>query len=134
MHSLSLDLRERIVAALDDPMDTYASIAARFSVSQATVERLSRKKREGTDLKPLVSPGRTPIVTPSEYADFERLVASRSDWTTESLAQAWTQQSGKAISDTTVGRLLHRFGFTHKKSPASPANETTQRGKPSAKA
>ena len=123
MRALSLDLRERIAATLaSDPLSTYADLAARFAVSTASVERISRKKRHGQSLVPNVSSGRTPLVTPAEYESFETLAASRTDWTLQSLATAWEAQSGTAVSIATAQRLLKKVQFTFKKSVASPVS------------
>lgn len=133
MRALSLDLRERIVAALEqDTLATYPQIATRFAVSVASVERLSRKQRERKSLVPGNSPGRTPKVTPEQQAAFEQLAASRTDWTLQSLAQAWQEQGGQPLSVATVSRTLRRLGFSYKKSAASPPNETPPSEPPSA--
>lgn len=125
MGALSLDLRERIVAVLrDDPMSTYPQVAARFSVSAATVERLWSKFCAGKNLAPRQSTGRTPKVKPEQYASFEALASSRTDWTLQSLAAAWQEETGVALSEATVYRVLSRIRFSHKKRAALPLSET----------
>ena len=131
MGALSLDLRERIVAALrDDPMSTYPQVAARFSVSVRTIERLWSKACAGESLAPRYSTGRTPKVTPDQWAAFEELAASRTDWTLQSLGTAWQEQTGVALSGATVSRHLARLRFSHKKRVASLPNETKPNAKP----
>lgn len=118
MKALSLDLRHRIVAALDAGQ-TQASVAQRFVVSLTSVERLARKKRDEESLVPRRHLGKTPLVQKHEYEIFEALAASRTDWTLQNLAQAWQQQGGKPLSAATVLRTLRRTGFSHKKSAGS---------------
>lgn len=88
MKALSLDLRQRIAAAIEhDAMATYQNIADPLS----SVERIARKKRQGRSLAPA-----TPGTAPGQYAKvpyehspgFERLAPSRTDWTLQSLAAA----------------------------------------------
>lgn len=54
MQSLSMDLRERIVAAHERNEGSYSDLAARFSVSRATVGKLVRQKRRLGTLQPQV--------------------------------------------------------------------------------
>lgn len=125
--ALSLDLRQRIADALDalEAGQTQASIAERFAVSRSSVERLARKRRQGRSLTPGVSPGKKPLVEQEQQKAFEQLAASRTDWTLQTLADAWRQQEGgKALSQATVLRTLRRIGFAYKKSAASPKSAT----------
>ncbi len=135
MRALSLDLRERIAQVVQhDPMATYPQIAARFAVSVGTVERISRKLREGQSLVPKQGTGRRPKVAPEQMQAFEQLAASRTDWTLQSLADAWQEQEesgGVALSQATVSRMLAKIRFSHKKSAESPPRETKPSDKPS---
>ncbi len=117
--ALSLDLRQRIADALDTGQ-SQADVAQRFAVSLSSIERLARKKRHGHSLEPGKSPGKKPLVEQERQYAFEQLAASRTDWTLQTLADAWQQQGGKSLSLATVSRTLHRLGFSYKKSAASP--------------
>ena len=120
MKALSLDLRQRIADALD-AAQSQASVAQRFDVSLSSVERLARKKRHGHSLEPGTSPGKKPLVAQEQQEAFAQLAASRTDWTLQTLAQAWQQQAGgKALSQATTSRTLRRTGFSYKKSAALP--------------
>ena len=133
MKALSLDLRQRVVEALDAGQ-SHASIAERFAVSVSSVERLARKKRHGHSLTPGKSPGKKPLVEQERQYAFEQLTASRTDWTLQTLAQAWQQQvGGKALSQATVLRTLRRIGFTYKKCAASLNSATWPSETPSAR-
>ena len=54
MESLSMDLRERIVAAYEGKEGSYEVLAARFSVSRAVVGKLVRQARTLGTLEPQV--------------------------------------------------------------------------------
>ncbi len=117
--ALSLDLRQRIADALD-AAKSQASVAQRFDVSLSSVERLARKKRHGHSLEPGASPGKKPLVETQQHKAFAQLAASRTDWTLQTLAQAWQEQGGKVLSQATTSRTLRRTGFSYKKSVALP--------------
>jgi transposase len=121
--ALSLDLRQRIADALEGGQ-TQTSIAERFAVSRSSVERMARKRREGQGLEPGVRPGKKPLVERGQQEAFAQLAASRTDWTLQTLAQAWQEQGGKALSQATTSRTLRRTGFSFKKSAALPKSET----------
>ena len=131
MKALSLDLRQRIADALD-AAQSQASVAERFDVSLSSVERLARKKRGGHSLEPGKSPGKKPLVEPQQHEAFAQLAASRTDWTLQTLAQAWQEHGGKALSQATTWRTLRRSGFSFKKSAALPKSVTPPNETPSA--
>ncbi len=123
MKALSLDLRQRIADALEGGQ-TQTSIAERFAVCLSSVERMARKRREGQGLEPSVRPGKKPLVERGQHEAFAQLAASRTDWTLQTLAQAWQEQGGKALSQATTSRTLRRTGFSYKKSAALPKSAT----------
>ena len=131
MKALSLDLRQRIADALEGGQ-TQTSIAERFAVSLSSVERMARKRREGQGLEPGVRPGKKPLVETEQHEAFAQLAASRTDWTLQTLAQAWQEQGGKTLSQATTSRTLRRNGFSYKKSAALPKSETKPNETPSA--
>ena len=87
MKPLSLDLRQRIITALDTGA-SQQSVAEMFAVSPSSVTRLATKKRLGLSLQPKPTPGRKRRVPEDKLAEFETLVRSRKDWTAEALADA----------------------------------------------
>jgi transposase len=128
MKALSLDLRQRVADALDSGA-SHPSIAQRFAVSLSSVERLARKKRENQSLHPGVGAGRKPKVDLADQEQreaFAQLAASRTDWTLQTLADAWQEheQGGKALSAATVLRTLRRLKFSFEKRAASQRKET----------
>jgi transposase len=56
MKPYSLDLRERIIAALETGADSQPEIAATFGVSLSFVEKLWRKWRETSNCEPCPMP------------------------------------------------------------------------------
>jgi transposase len=122
MKTLSLDLRERIVAAYDAGQGTRREIAERFMVSEAMVKKLLRQRRIHGDLAPRHHrAGRKPKITPEHQRQLAELLERQPDLT---LAQMRTALS----LDCTLPALhyvLKRMGLTLKKRrsarPSKPA-------------
>jgi transposase len=61
MNAYSKDLRLRVLAAVDRGMPRK-EVVRTFGVSIATIGRYLRRRREGADLAPKPSTGRTPTI------------------------------------------------------------------------
>src|SRR6478735_1242864 len=113
---LSLDLRNRIVAAHDTGA-TYEEIAESLSIGRASVSRVLRRDRErGGCLEP--DPrggGYPPLVDADEYPQLRALVGEMPDRTAQELCYVWAERTGVDVSRSTMQRLLHRAGLTWKK-------------------
>ena len=71
MKPLSLDMRERIVAAYEAGEGGYEVLAERFSVSSTVVGKLVRQKRDLATLEPQVHRrGRKPTVSGKKEEQF----------------------------------------------------------------
>jgi transposase len=73
----SLDLRERVVAAVREGM-TQPEVAERFKVSVSSVERYVRREREGA-LQAKPPPGRPASIAPGSYRALAEQVAQHND-------------------------------------------------------
>jgi len=117
MRAYSLDLRERIVAALKEGQ-TEKQVATRFGVSESTVTRYDRLDRNQQPLAAKKAPGRAPLLPPEQEPAFVRLVATRTDWTLETLRRAWQENSesgGTLLSKSALQEHLQRLKVTYKK-------------------
>ena len=113
MAAYSMDLRERVVAACDEGVDTRAEVAERFSVSESWVRRLLQRRRETGSLAPKPHGGGHPPSFEGEAAGRLRAaVAAAPDATLKELAAA----VGVACSTSATDRALSRLGITRKKS------------------
>lgn len=115
MNPLSLDLRQRIVQAYEDEEGSQAELARRFMVSESTVERLVRLKRETGSVEAKPHAGGTACRI--SEADRERLLAdfeAEPDLRQEDIA-ARLAAEGRPVSQPTVSRALKRLGITFKK-------------------
>jgi len=111
--ALSLDLRTRVVAAVDAG-GSVRTTAARFGVAARTVQNLLRLRRETGGLAPRPHGGGHPGPPRSLDVRLGRLLGRESGL---SLAEL-SARTGRPV--WTVRRALRRMGYTRKKSPSGP--------------
>lgn len=115
--SYSLDLRERVVAAVLAGATTRAA-AARFGVSVATAVRWAQRARSGKGLAPDKRGGRRPSPLVGEIAAWLRArVAEKRDITLRALT-AELAARGTAVHVRSVWRFMRREGLSFKKNAA----------------
>jgi transposase len=121
MAAYSMDLRERVVAACDEGIDTRAEIAERFSVSQSWIRRLLQRRRETGSIAPKPrGGGKTPAFSGEAADRLRQAVADIPDATLKELAAA----AGVACGTSATDRALRRLGITRKKSRSVPPSRT----------
>lgn len=112
MRPLSLDLRERVAAAVDDGEGSQREIAKRFHVSLSFVSRLLKRRREAGTLEPAPHGGGSRFALgAADRLKLGQLVAEHNDATLEELRD----RGGFECSLTTIWRTLRRMGLTRKK-------------------
>jgi len=121
MKTYSMDLRERVVQACDNRIDTQANVAQRFGVSLAWVKKLllQRKRTGSIAPKPYV-PGRKPIFGGEKLEQLKTLVQQTPDATLAELLE----HSGGQGSIMAVFRGLERLNSRRKKNPSEPPSKT----------
>ena len=112
MPALSLDLRERIVAACDRGGRTQQEVADLFGVSLGVVRKLLAQRRRTGDLTPRYGNcgGRKKILGAHEEM-IREVLSERPDATLEELRDA----AGLDCTVQAVHYALRRMGFTYKK-------------------
>ena len=119
--TISLDLRERILAAYDQREGTREEVARRFRVSLGLVKKLLQQRRQTGDIRPRHRhSGRKPLLVASHQQKLRQLLGRRPDLTLEELRQAL------AVNCTlqAIHYVLERMGLTYKKRRSAPANKT----------
>jgi len=120
---LSMDLRERVIAAIEGGMSTRQA-AARFSIGIATAGTWARMKRA----KGAVTPARQGKPKGSVldlHADFiGALIDTTPDITLREIAERLAQERSVRVVYTAVWKFLDRRGLTHKKRPAMQASKS----------
>jgi len=113
MKPYSEDLRVRIVSAVREGMSKSAT-ARLFGVSLSSVKRYARISERGASLTPRKGGGRPPKADQSTRRLLEADVQERPTATISERRRFLEHATGKALSYSTVGRLLKRLGFSRK--------------------
>jgi transposase len=112
----SLDLRERVVAALESGM-SIRQAAARYSVSISAVGEWGRLKRSQGDVRP-AKQGKPPGSVLDAHAEFILgVLGEKPDTTLEEMVSRLAAERNVVVVWTTVWKFLDRHGQTHKKRP-----------------
>jgi transposase len=121
MRTISLDLRERILASYDQKEGTREEIAHRFRVSLGMVKKLLQRRRQGEDIGPRYHRcGLKPGKVAAQSQTFRQLLSRKPDMTLEELRRA------TALDCTlpAIHYVLEKMGLTYKKRRSAPANKT----------
>ncbi len=130
MRAYSLDLRERIAAAVQSGLSQKAA-ADRFAVSTAAVSRYLRQHRDKAgDLSPKPIPGRARAIPVAALPALERYLKERPDTTLQQVRLWLREQHTIEVSRASVHRTLLWRGWTHKKSRWWPPSEMRQNEAP----
>jgi transposase len=118
LKTLSLDLRERIVACRDAKEGTQTQIAARFMVSLGMVKKLLlQRRRTGTLENRYFLCGRKPVILESHRQALADLVAKEPDLTLAALKE----RVGLECTLPAIHYVLRDMGLTYKKRRSGPA-------------
>lgn len=124
MKPYSEDLRVRIVRAVEDGMSKSAT-ARLFGVSLSSVKRYMRIIQRGESLVPRKGGGRPPKANETIRKLLEEDVKERPAATLSARSSFLEHATGKALSGSTVRRLLKRMGFSQKNGAWGRWNETS---------
>jgi transposase len=119
----SLDLRERVVAALESGMST-GQAAARFSIGKATAGTWGRLKRSQGDVRPAQQGKPKGSVLDAHEAFILGVLREKPDTTLEEMAERLAAERGVRVVWTAVWKFLDRRGQTHKKRQRTPASRS----------
>ncbi len=114
MNAYSLDLRKKIVAAKERGMPT-TEVARTFGVGLSTVKRYAAVAREGKPLVPKRRPGSKPKLGEAARKLLEADLEERPAATLPERGEFLARVVGVSVSDSTVGRMLKRMGWSRKK-------------------
>ena len=126
MKPYSRDLRVKVLAAVDRGMPRK-EVARVFGVSEPTIRRYLRLRRETGDVEPKPVPG--PPARKWEALE-ERLPAQvrlNPDLTLAEHCELFEEESGIEVSTATMSRSLKRLGLPLKKSRSRLPSETRKR-------
>jgi transposase len=119
----SLDLRERVVAALEGGMSTRQA-AARYSIGIATAGAWGRLKRSQGDVRPAKQGKPKGSVLDVHEAFILGVLQDKPDTTLEEMVERLATERGMRVVTTAVWKFLDRRDQTHKKRPLMPASRS----------
>ena len=134
MRSYSLDLRERVVAALEGGM-SRSKVSTTFKVSLSTIKRWLARRRNGLPLSAPPPSGRTPIFSDRDLAALRSRLQAAADASIAAHTQWWNDSHPeRPVSPKTIERAIARLGWTRKKRLCVPVSVTKKHELPSASA
>ena len=120
-------LRERAVRAYETGTETYAEIAARFSIGLNTLLRWVQRSRRTGSVAPNAKAGgwRSPV----DLTLLHALVQDRPDRTTDELTRAYNRAApvGQRVHRSSILRALQRTGYVFKKNDRDRRNKIVRR-------
>jgi transposase len=126
MKTLSMDLRERILASYDAGKGTRQEIADRYNVSLGMVKKLlSRRKRTGEFHSWYTHCGRKPYFTEELRQQIKELIRKQKDITLEEIRESLNLN----CSLPAIHYVLRDLNLTFKKNAARQRARARRRGK-----
>jgi transposase len=112
---ISVEVRERVVAAHREGKGTYEELADLFKVGRASVNRWLRLERETGSLAPKPLPGREPKLDEEGRAVLRQLVEENADATLAELSKLLDDRMGVRHVPSAIFKVLAKMGITRKK-------------------
>ena len=116
MRAYSLDLRQKVVAAVERGDSTIEEVAATFGVGQTFVKKMLRQHRETGDLSPRPhGGGQTARLSDRHLKLLRREVERNPDKTAAALRDHLEERASVSVSRPTVTRALSKLRLSRKK-------------------
>jgi transposase len=131
MAAYSLDLRERIVEAVERQGGSKREIARLFGVHDSFLYKLLRQKRERGDLAPLPHGGGAQAkLTAENWQQVASWIEATPDATLAELQEQVQRKLRVRVGVSTVWRGVERLGVTRKKRVSGPRKPMPKPGPP----
>ena len=124
MKPYSIDLRERIVQAVNDDNMPREDAAQQVRVSLASVNRFLQLHRDLGNLEPLYSTGRPRLISLEDEPRLLEQVQANNDLTLEEHCKLWKKTMKQTVSVTCMFESQKRAKITLKKSQSKLENAT----------
>ena len=117
MRAYSQDLRQQVLRAVDDGK-SRAEISDLFQVSQATIKRYVKQRRETGTVLPRPIPGRPSKKGAALRMGVQELLEAHPDASQEDYCLWWEAEHAIRVSRASMSRAIHAIGWVrYKKSP-----------------
>lgn len=125
--SLSVDLRSRVIRAVEEEGLSRRAASARFGVGVSSAIRWVAEKRRSGRTEPLPQGGDRRSDRIEAQADFILArVKETPDITLEELRETLIAERGETFGTSTLHDFFRRRGISYKKRPPTPPNRTAQ--------
>ncbi len=123
MEALSQDLRDRVVAACDQPGSIRVEVAKRFCVSTAWIRKLfQRRRKTGSYAAKPRSGGFESQLQEPQLQQIKTLVQEQPDAKLTELCDRLDQKQQVRVSSSSMSAALKKLKLPRKKSRCIPAN------------
>ncbi len=125
MQAYSLDLRQRVVAAYENGVETILEVAERFAVSDSFIKKLLRRKRTTGTIAPVGHRGGQPKRLSDKHRKWLlKTVLATPDMTLSDLRERLLSEHDVSASVATLSRELRALNLRRKKNRWSLVSET----------
>jgi transposase len=130
MVAYSIDLRERVLAAVDAGEETQEQVATRFLVSSRWIRKLIARRSQTGDIGPKPHQGgRKPLIQGEAIQTLRTAIAEKPDATLQEVREA-IRFEGCLV---TLWRTIKRLNITRKKSPCGRRSNSIRKSSFSAR-
>jgi transposase len=119
MRPYSVDLRIRVVQAVNDDKKPPEEVAQQFRISPASVYRFLQLDRDLDDLTPLKGTGRPRLIPAELEPILLEQINANNDLTLEEHCKLWKKRTGMKVSVTCMFESQKRANVTLKKNDSS---------------
>jgi transposase len=128
MQAYSLDLRQRVVSAYENGVETILEVAERFSVSPSFIKKLLARKRSTGGIAPVGHRGgQKKRLSDKDSKWLLKTVLAEPDMTLADLQERMKKEKGVSVSVPTLSRELRRLNLRRKKNRWSLVKETSEK-------
>ena len=125
MKALSLALRRKILEELTREPSSLL-VGAKLGVSASVVRKIRARMLRTGSFEPGTAPGRERFVKAQTEERLLQIVRESPDATLNVLREVLEDETGVAVSETTMWRQLNRMGITLKKRPSGLRSKTAR--------
>jgi transposase len=121
---ITIELRERAVAAYEAGSESYDIVAERFSVSRRSLQRWVERRRETGSVEPAAPAGGN--FSPVDMKMLHHVVQGRPDATSYQVTAVYNRSvpKKKRVHRSSIVRALQRAGYVFKKSESAQPSKT----------
>jgi len=123
MNTYPMELRRRVLDAVDNNLGTQQKIAKTFSVSAIWIRKLLQRRRETGSVEPLPrTQGRKPAFRGTNLGQLNDFVKKHPDATLEEIKEHFSSKVDCSL--VAIHYTLKRLGWRYKKKRYEPVSKT----------